>query len=71
MLLDLIDKIILAFFLSICLTYPVYKFILIIGSRKYSIEEYAIREKMLKKRSFYLSTVISSIFSLIYSIQVF
>ena len=71
MLSELIEKLILATLLSICLVFPVYKFIFILSARKYSEEDYKINKKKLKKRSLIYSTLITITFSFIYSIQVF
>ena len=71
MLSELIEKLILAAFLSICLLFPVYKFIFILSARKYSLKDYEINKKKLQKKSFIYSTLITITFSFIYSIQVF
>ena len=70
MLPDLIEKIILATFLSLFLIFPVYKFIFTLSARKYSLEEFEFNEKKLKKKSIIYSSIITIIFSFIYTIKV-
>ena len=68
---DLADKLILAVLLGIALLFPVYKFIFTLSARKYSIEEFELNKKKIKKKAFIYSSIITIIFSVTYSIQVF
>ena len=68
---DLADKLILAVLLSITMLFPVYKFIFTLSARKYSIEEFELNKKKIKKKAFFYSSIITIIFSVTYSIQVF
>ena len=47
-------KIFLAAVLFLCLIYPVYKFIFIISARRYSLEIYSIKKKILKENQYFI-----------------
>ncbi|MBF95829.1 MAG: hypothetical protein CFH34_01698 [Alphaproteobacteria bacterium MarineAlpha9_Bin4] len=70
MLPDLILKLLSAIILSLCLIFPVYKFILMMSARKYSLEEYNAIKSKVKKKSLILSILITIVFSLVYCLQV-
>ena len=71
MLSDITVKIILAAFLFLFLIYPVYKFIFLITARKNTLEEFNLKKKKIKKKSLIYAIIITTFFSLIYSLKVF
>ena len=67
----LTKKLILATLLFLFMIFPIYRFILKLSSRKYTIEEYELEKKKLKKKAIIYSIFITIPFSLVYSLHIF